>query len=263
MGASNIVQQVAPLLWTPWYATEIDDQTGIAWFWPIIQEVCELPDPNLMPRIERSWEPSELVLLRRYASVTRRLVDTTVFRGEGRASIGILSGTVEKVVPADDVTLGFASPLRQLFHHTEEASFDKARQVLARAAHQSGATEATDTLRLWKDAHGTLLNHDVHLLLGMMARGRGLETGNDQPGSNRPFVREEITPRDLIDTFLYGDQLHYGKGRELLERWRSDKAVAALMEVNMLADALMLAHFYAGFAGAVRVVLQAPSNSDK
>lgn len=29
-----------------------------------------------------------------------------------------------------------------------------------------------------------------------------------------------------------------------------------MMEINMRTDALMLAHFYAGFAGVVRVVLQ-------
>lgn len=67
---------------------------------------------------------------------------------------------------------------------------------------------------------------------------------------------EDITPRDLVDAFLYGDQLHHGKGREALERWRRDETTAAMMEINMRSDALMLAHLYAGFAGVVRVVVR-------
>ncbi len=255
MGTVPRPQQVAPLLWTPWYASGAAEQNGILWFWPNIQDVCQLPDPKLLPPLKRAWDPSEVELTRRYMSVVDRLVATTVFRGEGRVRINVIGGTVEKALPADEVTLGFAALLRQLFHHTEEASFDAIRRIISRGAHQSDAVEAVDTLRLWKDAHGTLLRQDVHSLLDTMARARGLETTAGASVGARPFVSEQITPRDLIDTFLYGDHLHYGKGRDLLEHWRSDNAEAALMEVNMLADSLMLAHFYAGFAEVVRLAL--------
>jgi hypothetical protein len=255
MGTGNHTQQVAPLLWTPWYATELEDQDGIIWFWPIIQDVGELPDPELLPPLERSWQRSDLQLMQRYVSITRRLVATTVFRGQVGVRINVLGGTVENAVPADEVTLGFAALLRQLFRHNEEASFDVIRNVLARAAYESDAAEVTRILRQWKDAHNTLRKLDVHALLKRMARARGFDAPSDEAGSSRPFVSEQITPEDLVGAFLYGDHLHYGDGRELLQCWRENDAVAALMEVNMLADALMLAHFYAGFAGVARVVL--------
>lgn len=192
----------------------------------------------------------------RYTGVCQRLIASTVFRGEGRVRINVLSGTVDKVVPADDVTLGFAALLRQLFHRTEEASFDKVRQLLSRGAHAAGAVAPSDVLRLWRDTHGTVLKHPISALIETMARSRGLlSEGGASPGG-RPLVSEDITPRDLVDAFLYGDQLHYGKGREALERWRRDETTAAMIEMNMRSDALMLAHFYSGVAGVVRVVVR-------
>ena len=44
--------QVAPLRWCPWYMNQFEDQDTIAWVWPIIQDVCELPDPQLFPGFE-------------------------------------------------------------------------------------------------------------------------------------------------------------------------------------------------------------------
>ena len=255
MGIGTHTRQVAPLRWTPWYATELEAQDGILWFWPIIQDVGELPDPELLPPVDRSWQRSDLELMQRYVSITRRLVATTVFRGQAGVRINVLGGTVEKAVTADEVTVGFAALLRQLFLHNEEASFDSVRNLLARAAYESEAAEVTRILRQWKDVHNTLRKLDVHALLNRMARARGVDAPSDEAGSSRPFVSEQVTPEDLVGAFLYGDHLHYGNGRELLQRWRENDTVAALMEINMLADALMLAHFYAGFAGIVRVVL--------
>ncbi len=256
MAGDGPTQQVGPLLWTPWYAVRMADQRTIQWVWPIIQDVCRLPDPQQLPAIDYEWDADQIALLRRYAEVCRRLVDTTVFQSDARVRVNMLTGTVEKVVPADDVTVGFAALLRQLFHHTEEASFDRLRQLVSHAAYEAQATAATEILRLWKEAHGTLLNQHLRALIETMARNRGLLATEEDSRGGRPFVSEDITPRDLVDAFLYGDQLHYGKGREALARWRENEATAAMMEINMRTDAQTLAHFYAGFAGIVRVALE-------
>jgi hypothetical protein len=256
MQGVETTQQVGPLLWTPWYASRVADDRAIKWVWPIIQDVCQLPDPKRFPVLDHAWTPAEITLLERYAQVSKRLVDTTVFASNARVQVSLFSGAVTKVVPADDATLGFAALLRQLFHHTEEASFDKVRQLLSRGDHDRGAEAAEDVLRLWRTAHGTLLNQHLMALVESMARNRGLLGDQEESNGGRPFLSEEITPKDLVDTFLYGDQLHYGKGREALDRWQQDEATAAMMEINMRTDAQTLAHFYAGFGGIVRVVLQ-------
>jgi hypothetical protein len=255
MTLPGLTQQVAPLQWVPWYATEVSDLKGINWVWPIIQDVCLLPDPALFPVIDCEWQPDQLKLLERYSQVCMRLVATTVFQSDGRVRINVLGGTVEKSVPADDVTLGFTALLRQVFHPGEEASFDRIRRILGRAAHETDAAAAREVLGAWRDAHRTLLNEHLRALIETMARNRGLLSEVTDSHGARLLVSESISPRTLVDAYLNGDQLHYGEGRDDLERWSQDKATAAMMEINARADAVTLAHFYAGFAGIVRVVL--------
>jgi hypothetical protein len=62
---------VAPLRWSPWYINQFEDQEAIAWVWPIIQDVCELPDPQLFPRFEYKWDSGDRAMLRRYVGGVR------------------------------------------------------------------------------------------------------------------------------------------------------------------------------------------------
>lgn len=112
MGSSGPAQQVASLRWTPWYARLVTDRCGILWFWPVIQDVCQLPDPQALPPLEYQWAPEQAELMMRYAVVSRRLVGSTAFQSDGRVRVSLIAGTVEKVVPADDVSAGFAALLR-------------------------------------------------------------------------------------------------------------------------------------------------------
>jgi hypothetical protein len=247
--------QVAPLAWAPWYLSALSNTEGAAWVWPVLQDVCQLPDPQGFPVFEHEWDPGDLAILRRYAAVSERLVATSVFNSNARARISLLKGTVSMAAPADDLTVGFSTLLRQLFKHTEEASFDRARKVLAAAAHRAAADDAGSVLGRWKTAHQTILKRHLGALLEEMAHGRGLLGEDEHPSGARPFVSEDIAPGALLEVFLYGDLIHWGEHRDTVSRWQADAATAALMEINMRADAQTLAHFYCGFAGIVRLVL--------
>lgn len=59
-----------------------------------------------------------------------------------------------------------------------------------------------------------------------MARNRGLLTEDEDGHGRRPLVAEDVAPHELVDAFLYGDQLHYGKRREAPRRWQQDEATA-------------------------------------
>jgi hypothetical protein len=108
-----------------------------------------------------------------------------------------MSGKVEKTVPADDATLGFAALLRQMFKDLEEASFDRVRKALARAAHLSGAQQTSDTLTKWKSAHQTLRRQHLRSLLYKMAIAVGYEPNDGEDGGRRAGTVEEITPAEL------------------------------------------------------------------
>jgi hypothetical protein len=75
---------------------------------------------------------------------------------------------------------------------------------------------------------------------------------NDGNGDQRIGGPEDISPRELIETFLYGDMLHWGSGRERLSTWNVTDRATAEVEFEMRTDAHALGHFYAGFADVVR-----------
>ena len=89
-----------------------------------------------------------------------------------------------------------------------------------------------------------------------MARSRNLLQDEEDSEGARLLVSEDITPAALLEVFLHGDLIHWGEeDREHWERWQKDERTAAMMEINMRTDANTLAHFYAGFAGLVRTIL--------
>jgi hypothetical protein len=235
---------------------QLEDQEAVAWVWPIIQDVCVLPDPQLFPRFEYEWDSEDLAMLRRYVGVCKRLVATTVMNSNARVSVSMLQGTVTKVVPADDATIGFVALQRQLFKPDEEASFDRVRKLLSRRAYDADARDAGEVLGRWKRAHQTLLTKHLRALIEDMARSRNLLQEDEDSQGARLLISEDITPAALLEVFLHGDLIHWGEeDREHWERWQKDERTAAMMEINMRTDANTLAHFYAGFAGLVRLSL--------
>jgi hypothetical protein len=248
--------QIAPMIWTPWYVHLVSDPAGVAWVWPVLQDVFELPDPERFPELRHTWTEPQTAILRQYVSVCERLVTGTALNSNARLTIHLFNDVIERDLPADDVTVGFATLLRQLFKSEEEASFNQVRGLVARAPLAEDVADAGSTLRLWKRARTGALREHHHALLAEMARKRGLADVPESSVQTRLFTTETITPQALLEIFLYGDLIHWGEGRETLERWKADPRLAAQMDLNMRQDAQTLAHFYAGFAGIVRAVLR-------
>jgi hypothetical protein len=250
--------QVLPLLWRPWYFDRLSRVEGVVWFWPVIQWHCELDDPESFPAILHSWTDHEVATMTRYVEICARLVGSAFLNQDATVKIELLTNKVTgQSRPPDDATAGFIAWLRQVFNHTEEASFDQVHNMLSNGAHVTGAAEATDALKTWKKAHKALLRNDVQGLLHVIAQREGLISGDEPRPNHRMLTNEELTPKALIDVFLNGDVLHWGTGRDDLARWRSDEVHAAMMDSYMRSDAAMLAHFFVGFAGVVRRSLAA------
>jgi hypothetical protein len=255
--------QVLPLAWPPWYLSRLEQIEGAMWVWPVVQEVCELPNPAAFPWFDLHLESSEWAMLERYVSTADRLIATTVMNSGAALRIDLLSGAVEKAVPADDVTVGFSALLRQMFKGTEEASFDRVRNTLSKVAHAAGAENACLVLGAWKRTHQTLRKKHLRLLMHELAREAGLVPTEHDDGGRRIGTVEEVAPEKLLEVFLHGDMLHWGEGRDLLDRWAQTERGAAEMELQMRSDANVLAHFYAGFSGIVQEALRRQATSDR
>lgn len=248
-------RQALPLLWRPWYLETLDNLGGAVWVWSITQAACALPDPVGFPAFEVAWTPEQVAMLTRYAQTAERLTATSVLNDGGTIKIDLMTGTVDRSLPADDATLGFAALLRQCFKDAEEASFDRVRKTLARGAHTAGEEEASQVLAQWKAAHRTLQRKHLRALLHQLAVDAGYTPSDGEDGAQRAGIDEEITPRELIEVFLYGDMLHWGEGRDRLREWAATERGAAEVEFEMRTDAHALGHFYAGFASVVRQCL--------
>ncbi|MCW2992529.1 MAG: hypothetical protein JWQ18_24 [Conexibacter sp.] len=188
-------------------------------------------------------------------SVTERLVASTMMNDEIKLSINILSDTFDKQAPPDDATAGFFAWFRQIHKPNEEASFDCVMNLLSNRAHESGADHAADILSTWKRAHKLLQAKHQRALMQDILRQRGIDGGESD--GRRISSPVAITPRELLDTYLYGDTLHWGKPRGRLAEMQTTALEAAKWEFEMLQDASMLAHFYVGFADIARVALAA------
>jgi hypothetical protein len=246
-------KQAVPLLWRPWYLDQLESPDGAIWAWSFVQNACALPDPAAFPTFAARWSPETSAMMSRYLAIVERLLATNVMNAGASIKVDLLTGGVTKSVPADDATLGFAALLRQLFNDSEEASFDRVRKAAGRAAHEDEASDAGTILAAWKRAHQTLLSRHLDWLIHQLADDAGLLDEDDDPEPRRRrHTQEVITPRELIEVFLYGDMLHWGDGRERLRRWAATPRGHAHMEFEMRNDAHVLAHFYAGFAAIIQ-----------
>jgi hypothetical protein len=220
--------------------------------WSIVQEARGLPDPEEFSSFNATWTPEQVATFTRYVQSAERLAATTVLNAGGTMRIDLLTGKVDKSLPADDATLGFAALLRQCFKDSEEASFDRVRKALARGAHTAVVDEASEVLARWKTTHQTLQRKHLRALLRQLAVDAGYTPSGGEDGGRRAGSHEDITPRELIEAFLYGDMLHWGEGRDRLQEWAATERGAAEMEFEMRTDAHALGHFYAAFASVVR-----------
>lgn len=256
--------QFLPLMWRPDYMPSLSRTNGIAHFWPLIQAYTGLENPEDFPAFE--WTPSvaDRRMLARYVQTCEHLAGSALMNSQAGIKVNWHAVTgkarVVKNLGRPDEIAGYLALFRQLFNPKDEASFVKVRNVIGRAAHEHGADAAQAMLTSWKRAEAALLSTHMDRMKAevakKMARGRdpiiASETGH------RMWVEEDVTPNELIRAYFYGDALHWGESAERLERWKADPLTDAFMERHMISDAILLGHFYMGFATIVRCGLRGP-----
>jgi hypothetical protein len=192
-------------------------------------------------------------MIERYVTTSDRLIHTTMLNSNSELQIHLMSGEITKNVPADDATVGFSALFRQIFKGNEEASFDRVRNALSKAANEIGKTDACNVLKTWKRTHQTLRTRHLRSLMHDLARKAGLPTSDDD--GSRIGAAQQLSPEKLIEAYLHGDMLHWGDGRDLLAEWAKTEHGEAEMEFQMRGDINTLAHFYLGFSDIARKFL--------
>lgn len=232
--------------------------------WRRLHYVFELDDPRAFPHAELALTREEDAVLRRFVDQARRLADTSFLGGSDSVTIHIPDdGSAEdEVIEQDladpDITAGYMVFLRQCYADDEEASFSKVRKILERRLYEAGETSAIDTLKRWRKAHAQLLNQTLeeHVQERMVRNGLmpGASIGLDgQPESD--IVRSPASPRELLQTFWYGDHIHWGKHRDALAAIQADPFFEGMWEIEARQASTEVAHFYLGFAVLLEAAL--------
>jgi hypothetical protein len=155
--------------------------------------------------------------------------------------------------------------LRQCFAEGEAASFSKTRKILERRLYDAGERDLLAGIKEWQRAHAKLLNKALDELVQERMAAEGLMPGPSPGPDGRMhdgIVRGPASPRELLRTFWYGGQIHWGeqrKARSLLEANPFDAAWADLYARQAAVD---LAQFYIGFAVLVEQALGGQSKDE-
>jgi hypothetical protein len=232
--------------------------------WRRLQYVFSLPDPRALAPAPLTLTADEHALLKRFVEHAQKLAATSLMAGEDNVRISAPDSSSEAKIESTfsdaDVTAGFMVFLRQCYADGEEASFSKVRKVIERRLHEAGDGPSLDTVKLWRKAHARLKNNALEeLVQEQMIAERRMPSGiRDPDGSVQSgVVRAPAAPVELLQTFWYGDQIHWGKNREALGVLQADPFDSAMWDIAAREAATDFAHFYIGFASVVQSALDA------
>jgi hypothetical protein len=255
-GWNEYIGRLVAHRWPPvlrdWFPDDADH--SVDWHARFFQFVFDLPDPRECPTfIEPEWTSDERAKLQRYVAHARDLAGTTVLTARDGYEVNLPDMETEPEITeaktAKDATIGYLTMLRQCYDHDEGASFSRAYKLVASEANRANLD--LQFFRSWKRAERTLrVEHLDHLILKKAHKnghiGAHVVNGNaHEPG-------KMATPADMLLTVFYGDAIHWGSHRSVIETWQSDHPFWAMKrKFDAVRAAVQFGHLYVMFAAVV------------
>jgi hypothetical protein len=233
--------------------------------WRRLQYVFDtLDDPAAFAVAPKGLTDDELVVLARFVSQAERLAGTAFIAADDEVTINFGDDGEEdqilKRLSDEDVTAGHMVFLRQCYADHEEASFSKARKLVERGLHAAGETAALDQVKAWRKAHARIRNQTIEeLVQERMVAEKLMPSDVVAPDgeTHSAIIRAPASPAEMLRTFWYGDQIHWGKHREALAAVQADPFSAGMWEIHARQAAADLAYFYLGYAVVLERALAA------
>lgn len=213
--------------------------------WKLLQYCFDFPDPATAHATgHQPTENDRLVLGRFVAKATSLAASpflaypsamTVNLTGDGEDQIE----EIEKNFPNEESERGFMALLRQFAHDSEPASFKCVQQIAV--LHDSKFGEPNgELLRAWGKYHKKLLTRSpVGWGYVKALEGRPM---SEIPRAHDPRVDQ------LLRTYFYGDIIHFGEGRDELQRLSADAFSDAHHRMSLYEGASGLAMYYMGYA---------------
>lgn len=226
------------------------DTRAFHYTWEKLTYAFHLTDPAQFPAFA-GLTTAERQTLGRYVTVCRRLAGYRAIAHDSRVDMHAMKGaqpTVTVNFPDDESQVAAAARFRQINNDGELTSFIPAVNIVAKAV-KTQCPDRMPEVAAWRKARGELLNRTLSTIVCDMT----------MPVEGRPadarMSFDNIHPRNLFNTFFYGDFLHVGDYVDDLGDIQSEEVNAAYHMQSYLISMSALAHLYFGFAVLVEHAL--------
>jgi hypothetical protein len=250
-----IERQIAPR-WPAvcrWWFPEGSDYP-VDWTWLFFQYVFPLDDPRgVAPLAQPGFSEDEWAALDRYLAQARYLAASTVLTARNGFEVYMATPDstpeITETKSARDATIGFLTMLRQFYSHDELASFTRAAKLVSREMHGEGRD--LEALKAWRKTHAALRHtHLDHLILVQAAADAHVPQHLAEDNAFHPDSVD--SPELMISAIFYGDAIHWGDQRSVIEAWGNESTVMAVKrKFDVLRCAVHLGHLYVGFAAVL------------
>jgi hypothetical protein len=234
------------LKFEPPMAEHAINASAFEFFWRILGYVLDVDDPRDFPALRKPLSSDEEAFVLRYISVARALAQSAVVNDAQGFTYHLTSikdiGDVQERFSRIDAQAGLAALLRQCEAQDEPARFDQVYRIL-----KDGTDDPSDIardarlarLQSWATARKLLRARSLNQLMrDKLVRERGY-TELD--------YRESHSPAYLLSAYNYGDLIHWGDKRSLVEEWQTDARSEHEQRLAFLDAATALAHIHIGF----------------
>jgi hypothetical protein len=265
-GWNHVIERMISPRWEPVLRPWFPDGSELCvdWTWKFFQYVFTLDDPRqFTPPVGMLWSEQERAALDRYIRHAQQLAGTTLLTATNgyRVFLATLDATpvIDETTSSVDATVGFLTMFRQCYAPDELASFKRVWDLVARELHRLGADMGP--LKEWKKAHARLRRVQLDDLILVQAAARGHVP--EHVGRPHETPSPQDSPEQLLSTVFYGDAIHWGDRRTVIETWDSGDAILAVKRrFDARRAAIHLAHLYIGFAAIVALAVGAVRASD-
>jgi hypothetical protein len=234
------------------YEQEILSKTLGRHIWQMIQWVFRLPPLELKVDLTR-LDPGEHDILDRYVSKAAEMAASPYlgFPSSLNISFGIDREEILANFPNRESTAGFLVGFRQYFDAGETASYARVHLIVRSTAAAQDLRDDVKLLDAWGRVHKKLCRRPPKTWVELKVHRR--DTDKTGSGTNAGITNlHHPRTSELIETYLYGDMVHYGSGRDRLAAIGSEEFSAASHEMSLHEGVAGLSMFYLGVASGIR-----------
>lgn len=236
-----------PLPYPPRTPVPPSDPGAFEHWWKLIYYAFGLADPHAIVPLGDPPTASDMRVLRRFVGLTVELTESTLLN-EGEAyTVHLDDLTSPEHVTArftkPEAMRGFATLFRQFYDPQEQASFSRTSRIAhdaAGAAAGASPDSRRETVKSWALAHRRLQRERLDVVVRK-------KLGAEKIFPYDPLYGDDEPPRTLINTYNYGEYLHWGSQALAIESVAPDPFFRTDHRYRLGDSMVGLAHLYVGY----------------